>query len=184
VGTSPGALRWDLKRHLEQATACINRHSRGRKKKNIHCWLNHIELIIIDEVERLTTPALEYLRDLFDRSDIGLMLVGMPGMEKRMARYPQLYSRVGFAHHYRPLQGDELSFVLTRHWRKLRLNLDIADFSDTQAIASIARITGGNIRLLHRLFVQIERVLKINGLTVITDEVVNAARSVLVIGTT
>jgi len=56
VGTSPGALRWDLKRHLEQATACINRHSRGRKKKNIHCWLNHIELIIIDEVERLTTP--------------------------------------------------------------------------------------------------------------------------------
>lgn len=112
------------------------------------------------------------------------MLVGMPGMEKRMARYPQLYSRVGFAHHYRPLQGDELSFVLTRHWRKLRLNLDIADFSDTQAIASIARITGGNIRLLHRLFVRIERVLKINGLTVITDEVVNAARSVLVIGAT
>jgi DNA transposition AAA+ family ATPase len=111
------------------------------------------------------------------------MLVGMPGMEKRLARYPQLYSRVGFAHNYRPLQGDELSFVLTRHWRKLGLNLDAADFSDTQAIASIARITGGNFRLLHRLFVQIERILKINDLTFITDEVVNAARSTLVIGT-
>ena len=105
-------------------------------------------------------------------------------MEKRMARYPQLYSRVGFAHHYRPLQGDELSFVLTRHWRKLGLNLDMADFSDTQALASIARITGGNFRLLHRLFVQIERILKINDLTFITDEVVNAARSTLVIGAT
>ena len=109
---------------------------------------------------------------------------GMPGMEKRMARYPQLYSRVGFAHHYRPRQGDELSFVLTRHWRKLGLNLDKADFSDTQALASIARITGGNFRLLHRLFVQIERILKINDLTFITDEVVNAARSTLVIGAT
>jgi hypothetical protein len=182
VGTSLGALRRSLKWQLEDATACINKHSRGKKKEDIHCWLNHIELIIIDEVERLTTPAVEYLRDLFDRSDIGLMLVGMPGMEKRMARYPQLYSRIGFAHHYRALQGDELSFVLTRHWRKLGLNLDTADFSDTQAIASIARITGGNFRLLHRLFVQIERVLKINGLTVITDEVVNTARSVLVIG--
>jgi TolB protein len=91
-------------------------------------------------------------------------------------------SRVGFAHHYRPLQGDELSFVLTRHWRKLGLALDEADFTDTQAIASIARITGGNFRLLHRLFVQIERILKINGLTLITDDVVEAARSTLVIG--
>jgi hypothetical protein len=43
--------------------------------------------------------------------------------------------------------------------------------------SSIARITGGNFRLLHRLFVQIERILKINGLSVITDDVVEAARS-------
>lgn len=113
-----------------------------------------------------------------------VILIGMPGMEKRLSRYPQLYSRVGFAHHYRPLQGDELSFVLTRHWRKFGLTLDELDFTDTQAIASIARITGANFRLLHRLFVQIERIMKINGLSVITDDVVEAARSTLVIGTT
>jgi DNA transposition AAA+ family ATPase len=140
--------------------------------------------VIIDEAERLTTSALEYLRDLFDRNDIGLILIGMPGIEKRMARYPQLYSRVGFAHHYRPLQGDELSFVLKRHWRKLGLQLDGVDFTDVQAIATIARITGGNFRLLHRLFVQIERILQVNELTVVTDDVVNAARSTLVIGAT
>jgi DNA transposition AAA+ family ATPase len=184
AGASIGALRRDLQLRLDQARACINRHSGGKKQKDIDCMSNHIELIIIDEVERLSTPALEFPRDMFDRSDVGLMLIGMPGMEKRMARYPQLYSRVGFAQHYRPLQRDELSFVLTRHWRKLGLNLDTADFSDTQAIASIARIAGGNFRLLHRLSVQIERILKINQLTVITDEVVNAARSTLVIGAT
>jgi hypothetical protein len=53
--------------------------------------------------------------DLFDRTGIGVVLVGMPGIEKRLSRYPQLYSRVGFAYHCRPLQGDELAFVLTRH---------------------------------------------------------------------
>ena len=42
--------------------------------------------------------------------------------------------------------------------------------------------SGGNFRLLHRLFVQIERILKIDGLSVITDDVVEAARSTLVIG--
>jgi DNA transposition AAA+ family ATPase len=51
-------------------------------------------------------------------------------------------------------------------------------------MASIARITGGNFRLLQRLFVQIERILTINGLRVITDDVVEAARSTLVIGAT
>ena len=142
----------------------------------------HVELLVIDEAERLSSTALEYVRDQFDRTGIGVVLIGMPGIEKRMARYPQLYSRVGFAHHYRPLQGDELSFVLTRHWRQLGLTLDDADFTDSQAIAAIARITGGNFRLLHRLFVQIERILRINDLTVITSDVVEAARSTLVIG--
>lgn len=143
-----------------------------------------VEMVIIDEAERLHTSALELVRDIFDRTGMGVILIGMPGMEKRLSRYPQLYSRVGFAHHYRPLQGDELTFVLTRHWRRLGLALDDADFTDVQALASIARITGGNFRLLHRLFVQIGRILKINGLSVITDEVVEAARSTLVIGAT
>jgi DNA transposition AAA+ family ATPase len=141
-----------------------------------------VEMLIIDETERLSMAAIEFVRDIFDRTGIGLILIGMPGMEKRLSRYPQLYSRIGFAHQYRPLHSDELTFVLTRHWRQLGLTLDDADFTDTQAIASIARITGGNFRLLHRLFVQIERILKINELSVITDDVVEAARSTLVVG--
>ena len=52
---------------------------------------------------------------------IGLILIGMPGIEKRLARYPQLYSRVGFVHHYRPLSTDELALVLARHWPELQL---------------------------------------------------------------
>ncbi len=145
---------------------------------------NLAEILIVDEAERLSNTGLDHLRDLFDRTGIGVVLVGMPVIEKRVSRYPQLYNRIGFAHHYRPLQGDELAFVLTRHWRRLGLALDDADFTDAQAIASISRITGGNFRLLHRLFVQIGRILKINGLSVITDDVVEAARSTLVIGTT
>jgi DNA transposition AAA+ family ATPase len=141
-----------------------------------------VELLILDEAERLSMNTIEFIRDIFDRRSIGVLLIGMPGMEKRLSRFPQFYSRVGFAHHYRPLTGDELTFVLTRHWRSLGINLDNADFTDTQAVAAIARITGGNFRLLHRLFVQIERIMKINELTVITDDVVEAARSTLVVG--
>jgi DNA transposition AAA+ family ATPase len=51
-------------------------------------------------------------------------------------------------------------------------------------MAAISRLTNGNFRLLHRLFVQIERTLLINELHVITEDVVEAARSTLVIGAT
>jgi DNA transposition AAA+ family ATPase len=176
-------LRETLNDHIARVEGCIDDHlHRNVKGCRLVEYEHLVELLIFDEAERLSTTALEFIRDLFDRLGVGVILIGMPGMEKRLSRYPQLYSRIGFAHHYRPLQGDELSVVLTRHWRQLGLTLDDADFTDVQAIASIARITGGNFRLLHRLFVQIERILKINSLSVITDDVVEAARSTLVIG--
>lgn len=186
--TITGTLR-DLRDTMGQSlvlvSACIEAQIKREGGKVLRRDQNRmVELIIIDEAERMQTAALELVRDIFDRTSRGVILIGMPGMEKRLARYPQLYSRVGFAHHYRSLTGDELSFVLTRHWRRLGLELDEADFTDAQAIASIARITGGNFRLLQRLFLQIGRILKINGLTAITDDVVHAARATLVIGAT
>jgi DNA transposition AAA+ family ATPase len=178
-------LRETLYDHITKVEICIDDHlHRDVKGCRIVDSDGLVEMLMFDEAERLSMTALEFIRDVSDRTGAGVILIGMPGMEKRLSRFPQLYSRIGFAHHYRPLQGDELSFVLTRHWRKLGLTLDNADFTDTQAVATIARITGGNFRLLHRLFVQIERILKINGLSVITDDVVEAARSTLVIGVT
>ena len=72
--------------------------------------------------------------------------------------------------------------VLTRHWRRLGQEIDVDAFTDAQATAVIARLTGGNFRLLHRLFVQIDRVVRINELTAISEDVVETAASALVIG--
>ncbi|CAM4268493.1 hypothetical protein PARU111607_11665 [Palleronia rufa] len=45
---------------------------------------------MIGEAERPSNTRTGYVRHLFDRSGIGVILVGMPGIEKRMARYPRL----------------------------------------------------------------------------------------------
>lgn len=140
------------------------------------------ELIIIDEAERLKMLDLEQARDIYDRGSVGLVLIGMPGIEKRLSRYPQLYSRVGFVHHFRSLSNEEMKFILQHKWQQLGLKLKFDDFTDSEAIASVTRITGGNFRLLHRLFTQIERIMKINELKTVTNEVVEAAREHLIIG--
>lgn len=139
-------------------------------------------LVIIDEADRLQLKSFEQVRAMYDKGEWGVVLIGMPGLEKRLSRYPQLYSRIGFAHEYRPIGKDEMVFILEHHWNKLGLKLDRKNFSDTEAIAAIARVTHGNFRLLHRLFSQIKRIMKVNELTCITKEVVEAARDCLVIG--
>ena len=141
-----------------------------------------IQLVIIDEADRLKAATLEHLRDIYDRENFGLVLVGMMGMEKRLSRYAQLYSRVGFAHHYRLLSKEEMYFILTKYWQKLGLKLNLDDFTDNEAMAAIYRVTNGNFRVTQRLFKQIERIMKINNLELITAEVVDAARECLVIG--
>ena len=42
----------------------------------------------------------------------------------------------------------------------------------------------GNLRLLNRLFVEVERILENNKLSLVTADVVEAARSALLIGAT
>ena len=139
------------------------------------------ELLIIDEADRLKTTGLEQVRDYFDRHNMGVILIGMPGIEKRLARYPQLYSGIGFAHEYRQLTAEELTVVLTRRF-PADVNAADAGIAYATAIATIVRITGGNFRLVDRLLTQIERVQTVNDLTELTPEIVDTARQALLIG--
>jgi DNA transposition AAA+ family ATPase len=142
-------------------------------------------LLIIDEADRLKMASLEQVRSIFDKGDIGVILIGMPGIEKRLARYPQLYSRVGFVHAFRPLTAAEVrDLLLQQNWRPAGVSLAEDAVADKETLAAIIRITGGNFRLLHRLIAQIARIMEINELATITTQVVEAARESLVIGTT
>jgi DNA transposition AAA+ family ATPase len=139
------------------------------------------ELMLVDEVDRLKMSGLEQLRALFDDGGIGLVLIGMPGLERRLARYAQLYSRIGFVHEFRPLGPAEVRALLGS-WRPPGVSLPEDLLADAEGVATIIRITGGNFRLLDRLLTQVGRILALNGLGAVTRDVVEAAREVLVIG--
>ena len=110
-----------------------------------------------------------------------MVLIGMPGIERRISRYPQLYSRVGFLHEFKTLSKDEMIFIIEHHLNQLGTEIKRDNFSDYETLNSIVRITKGNLRVLSRLFQQLARLMKINNITSIDVDLVNVARNALVI---
>jgi len=166
---------------LKRAEAAVSAAIRTRAERDRVAG-DPTELLLVDEVDRLKMLGLEQLRAIFDAGGIGLVLIGMPGLERRLARYAQLSSRIGFVHEFRPLGAPEVRTLLAG-WRPPGAALPADLLADAEATAAIIRITGGNFRLLDRLLTQVARILELNGLDTMTREAVEAAREVLVIGT-
>jgi DNA transposition AAA+ family ATPase len=116
------------------------------------------KLILVDEADRLKITSLEQLGAIFDQGNLGLGLIGMPGLEKRLARYAQFYSRIGFVHEFRPLSSAEMRQLLAQDWKPAGVTFPTISTLDAEAAAAIIRVTGGNFRLLDRLLTQMERI--------------------------
>ena len=138
-------------------------------------------LIVVDEADRLAMNSLEQLRSIFDQSGLGMVLIGMPEIEKRVARYPQFFFRIGFVREFRALNDADIQVLLEQRWTPVGVHLP-APPPAPEVIAAMIRLTRGNFRLLVRLLTQMQRVLAINGLETLSVDVVETARENLVIG--
>ena len=110
-----------------------------------------------------------------------MVLIEMPGIEKRIARYPQFFSRIGFVHEFRSLADADVQELLEQRWAPVGIHLP-ALVPSLDVIGAVVRLTRGNFRLLVRLLTQMERVLAINGLENLSVDAVETARENLVIG--
>lgn len=71
----------------------------------------------------------------------------MPGLDKRLMRAPQLYSRIGFAHRIESMSDEETRNFLEKRWSH-RIKPSSDDWTSKEAVAAIFRVTRGNLRLM------------------------------------
>lgn len=138
--------------------------------------------LVVDEVDRLKPLALEVLRDLHEESQVGMILLGLPGLE----RYGQVYGRVGFVDQMRALGVEEQRQILLEEVERMserRVNAREPLQVDQEAMATMIRMTEGNFQRQKHLLMQIERIVQINPqVEVVSKDVVEAAREQLVYG--
>ncbi len=142
-----------------------------------------IQLVIIDEANRLKFQSLEHIRDLFDQLRIGVIFMGLHSLEKVISCLPQFRNRIGFRHEIKPLSVSEMAaFIDSESFKELRLGLSTTPFENRDTIEKLARATSGNMRTLNRLCLQIRRIIRVNSLDAITSDVVETARQSIIIG--
>lgn len=142
----------------------------------------YLKLLIIDEADRLKPASLEYIRDLYDRTNLSIVLIGSPGIDRRLKRASlgQLHSRLTLAYEIQPLTRAEMQLFINLKWEDLNLPLSADDAVST----AIMRIANGNFRALHRIFSEIKRLQKLNCLPLVTPDLIEMARQGLLLGGT
>jgi len=129
-------------------------------------------LIIIDEAEHLPYKSLELLRRIYDKAQVGILLVGMPRLimnlkgEKR--QYAQLYSRVGIAVRLNPLTKEDITAIISSV---------IPD--NTSVYPALSEYSAGNTRVLTKLLVRAVRIARLNNMDV-DNEVIQASISQII----
>ena len=129
-------------------------------------------MVIVDEAEHLPYRALELLRRLHDKANIGLLLVGMPilygNIKGKKIDFAQLYSRVGLYTNLQKLSTKDVELLVTAVYP--HANGLTKDFSKN---------ANGNARRLSKLMSRAERVAQVNDVP-LSAEVIESATSMLI----
>jgi hypothetical protein len=147
----------------------------------IHTMFNDIvdklkssgRLIIIDEAEHLPYKSLELLRRIYDKANVGILLVGMPRLitnlkgEKR--QYAQLFSRVGIYAKLDVLNADDIKSIISSQLPNYK-----------HIYPTLSAVCAGNTRVLTKLLVRAIRIAELNDVEVDDDVIKASVKQILV----
>lgn len=107
-----------------------------------------VEMLIIDEADRLKPKTFADVRDIFDQLGISVVLVGTDRLDTVIKRDEQVYNRFRACYRFGKLSGKEFQETVDL-WEKKVLQLPVAsNLSSKSTLKILGEATGGYIGLL------------------------------------
>lgn len=114
-----------------------------------------LELIILDEAERLNRHSLDMVRSIYDRTGVPILLIGMTDILQKLRSHKKFYSRIGIAYCFKPLTFNQMTeYIDELHpLFKSTNNNTLPDL-----LRFLYESTRGEFRRINRLVKQTERI--------------------------
>lgn len=113
--------------------------------------------IVIDEAEFTLhngAKALEKIRDISDRAEVTVVLIGMEKIQSSIARHKQIHGRIAQVVEFKPATPADVAHACAQ----------LAEVEMADALkAEVHRISGGRMREVLNVIASIERLAKLNG---------------------
>ncbi len=107
-----------------------------------------VEMLIIDEADRLKPKTFADVRDIFDHLGISVVLVGTDRLDAVVKRDEQVYNRFRACHRFGKLSGAEFQQTV-EIWERDVLKLPVASNLGTKTmLKTLGEATGGYIGLM------------------------------------
>ena len=107
-----------------------------------------VEMLIIDEADRLKPKTGAEVRDIFDKLGIAVVLVGTDRLDAVIKKDEQVYNRFRACHRFGKLSGNDFVEAVTI-WERDILRLPVAsNLPGKRMLKVLAEATGGYIGLL------------------------------------
>jgi hypothetical protein len=105
-------------------------------------------MLIIDEADRLKPKTFAEVRDISDKLEIAVILVGTDRLDTVIKRDEQVYNRFRACHRFGQLSGEDFKQTV-EIWEKNVLRLPVAsNLSSKSMLKTLGEATGGYIGLL------------------------------------
>lgn len=125
---------------------------------------NH-KTIIIDEVDYLiNNNVIEILRDLHDRSNCPMVLVGMANIDKKLSKYPNLKDRIYKAYKFESYDSQDIKQIIS----------ELSEIPITPDGLEYLATRHNQFRQIVKLINKIEKLAKTNEITELDEEILRS----------
>jgi len=108
------SARWLMQEIIEELGEVPYYYSADLFKQCVRQLNNEPKIIIIDEIDYLTgnEATIETLRDIYDKTNVSIVMAGMGMADKKLMRYRHLYDRVSEKLKFEPFSKKDIKIII------------------------------------------------------------------------